>query len=144
MSWGWFWKEPLVSTCTTFQNQHQLIRDSQTIPQTFLLTPCTRITRGDQCHAHHVGGQLGWRVLTPRRLKCSLYCITRSIELYIKTHSQIAHQYGAFKIFCWWRQVKWVNTIKLTCKNFISQCGSLFWDIAENPEGICSCRKNNS
>ena len=63
-----------------------------------LLTPCTHITRGDQCLAHHVCGQLGLRVLTQRRLKCTLYCITRSIELYMKTHSEIAHQYGAFKI----------------------------------------------
>ena len=64
-----------------------------------LLTPCMRITRGDQCHAHHIGWQLGLRVLTQRRLKCTLYCMTRSIELYMKTHSEIAHQYGAIKIF---------------------------------------------
>jgi hypothetical protein len=49
--------------------------------------------------ARHVGGQLGLHVLTPRRLKCTPHCITHGIELYMKTHSEIAHQYGAFKIF---------------------------------------------
>ena len=48
-------------------------------------------------------GKLGLLVLTPRRLKCALHCITRSIELYLKTHSEIADQNGTFKIFWWWR-----------------------------------------
>ena len=64
-----------------------------------LLTPCTRSSRGDQCHAHHVGGQLGLRVLTPRRLKCTLSLHNTQHRVNIKTHSEIAHQYGALKIF---------------------------------------------
>ena len=44
-----------------------------------LLTPCTRVTRCDWCHAHHVGGQLCLCVLTPRCLKCALHCKTHSI-----------------------------------------------------------------
>ena len=64
-----------------------------------LLTPCTRVTRSNWCHAHHVGGHLGLRVLTSRRLKCALHCITHSLELYIKMHSKNAHEYCVFKIF---------------------------------------------
>ena len=64
----------------------------------WILTPCTRITRGDQCHAHYVGGQLGSCInAAPPKMHTLLH--NASIELYMKTHSDIAHQYGAFKIF---------------------------------------------
>ena len=48
-------------------------------------------------------GKLGLRVLMPRRLKRALSLHNAHhrviyIELYIKTYSEIAHQYGAFNI----------------------------------------------
>ena len=63
----------------------------------FLYWPLARAS-----HAATDAGQLGLRVWTTRRLKCPLHCITHSIlckELYMKTHTEIAHQDGAFKIF---------------------------------------------
>ena len=69
----------------------------------WLLTPCTRVTRGDWCHAHHVGGQVRFTCINAASSKMctSLHSAqhTLCIELYMKTHSEIAHQYGAFKIF---------------------------------------------
>ena len=44
------------------------------IPDFYFLCnwPLAHVTRDDWCHAHHVGGQLGLRVLRARRLKCAL------------------------------------------------------------------------
>ena len=61
-----------------------------------LLTPCTRVIRGDWCRAHHFGGQLhvGLHVLTPRRLKCTLHCIMHGMKM----HSEIAQLWKIWRI----------------------------------------------
>ena len=91
-----------------------------------VLTPCTCVTRGDWFQVHHVGGQLGFLcVLTPRRLKCKLHCITHGIEKKlhykwkrtVKLPTSMVH----FRVFWWWRQVKWVNTWTLPLRKIRKQ-----------------------
>ena len=74
---------------------------SRNIYNFLILTPCTRVTRGDWCHAHHVGGQSTCINAASPKMRTSLHNAQHNlcIELYMKTHSEIAHQYGAFKIF---------------------------------------------
>ena len=65
-----------------------------------VLNPCLRVTRGDCATLTMLEGKLGLRVLRPFRLKCTLTLHNAQHRVvYIKTHSENAHQYGAFKIF---------------------------------------------
>ena len=97
-----------------------------------------RITRGDQCHAHHVGGQLGLRVVTPRRLKCTLPLHNAQHRVNIKTHSEMSTStctcMAHSRFFCWWRQVKWVNTALWSCQKekAIYNCS-----VAEQYNDVC-------